>query len=55
MNEPEPVDESKPAPEIRGGDRPADYIPDTNKWASIHVGEDEDSDDENEYKDGGDC
>ena len=27
MSEPEPVDEGKPAPEIRGGDRPEDYVP----------------------------
>lgn len=56
MNEPEPVDEGKPEPEIRGGDRPADYIPDSNKWASIHVSDDDgEEDEENEYADGGDC
>jgi hypothetical protein len=27
MSEPEPVDEKQSTPEIRGGDRPADYIP----------------------------
>ena len=26
MNNPEPLDEGKPVPETRGGDRPADYI-----------------------------
>jgi hypothetical protein len=35
MSEPEPVDEGKPAPEIRGGDRPEDYLPGTGGFGLI--------------------
>lgn len=46
MNEPEPVDESKPAPEIRGGDRPADYIPAyPGRWGAEGGPPDDDEDD----------
>ena len=58
MNEPEPVDEGKPAPEIRGGDRPADYIPAKGSGGFGLVGwvaTGDDDEDENEYEDGGDC
>jgi hypothetical protein len=58
MNEPEPVDEQQNSPEIRGGDRPADYIPElkvTAGLASAHGGVPDGSEEENEYEDGGDC
>lgn len=44
-NEPEPVNEEKPGAEIRGGDRPEDYIkPPIGKKPKPE--EDEDGDDE---------